>query len=137
MEYDIKINKYGETIYYKKGTKIIHREDGPAVETDDGDKYWYINGKRHREDGPAIERYNGDWYYMEWFINGETHRSNGPAIESSTGYKAWYINGQHHKEIGPAVVHSNGDKEWWINGKRLSLEKEAILNRWWNNKNGV
>ena len=29
---------------------------------------WYLNGKRHREDGPAIELSNGDKY---WYINGE------------------------------------------------------------------
>ena len=25
-----------------------------------GDKYWCLNGKLHREDGPAIEWANGD-----------------------------------------------------------------------------
>jgi hypothetical protein len=25
----------------------------------DGDKEWYLKGKRHRTDGPAIERTNG------------------------------------------------------------------------------
>ena len=34
----------------------LHREDGPAIEDSDGDKYWYLNDKLHREDGPAIER---------------------------------------------------------------------------------
>jgi hypothetical protein len=30
----------------------------------DGDKYWYLAGKRHREDGPAIEYADGTkgWY---------------------------------------------------------------------------
>ena len=32
-----------------------------------GDKYWYIDGKRHREDGPAIEYANG---YKYWYLNG-------------------------------------------------------------------
>ena len=35
---------------------------------DDGDKYWYLNGKRHREDGPAVEKTNG---YKAWYLNGE------------------------------------------------------------------
>jgi hypothetical protein len=32
----------------------------------DGDKEWYLNGKRHREDGPAVEWANGD---KEWYLN--------------------------------------------------------------------
>ena len=44
--------------YYKDGTiyegrledrpddKIVHREDGPALEWIDGKEYWYINGAR-------------------------------------------------------------------------------------------
>jgi hypothetical protein len=33
----------------------IHREDGPAAEYANGDKWWFLNGENHREDGPAIE----------------------------------------------------------------------------------
>jgi hypothetical protein len=43
-----------------------HREDGPAIEWNNGDTAWYINGLCHREDGPAIEYYNGD---KSWYIN--------------------------------------------------------------------
>jgi len=60
----------------------------------DGNKAWYLNGKRHREDGPAIEYSNGD--------------------------KSWYLNGKQHREDGPAVEYSNGGKSWWINGKQLT-----------------
>jgi hypothetical protein len=31
-----------------------------------GDKYWYLNGRRHREDGPAIEYPNGT---KSWYLN--------------------------------------------------------------------
>ena len=31
-------------------------------------KSWYLNSKLHREDGPAIERDDG---YKEWVLNGE------------------------------------------------------------------
>ena len=44
----------------------------------DGDKSWYLNGKRHREDGPAIEDADGDKF---WYLNGKQHREDGPAIE--------------------------------------------------------
>ena len=49
---------------------IHHREDGPAVEYPDGDKSWYINGKRHRKDGPAIEDADG---HKEWYVDGVKH----------------------------------------------------------------
>ncbi len=52
--------------FYYKG-KLIHREDGPAIDLDNGTKVWYKNGLKHREDGPAIEWKNGDKYY---YING-------------------------------------------------------------------
>ncbi len=30
---------------------------------DDGNKHWYLNGERHREDGPAIEWADGDKWW--------------------------------------------------------------------------
>ncbi len=36
--------------------------------SDNGDKEWFLNGKRHRDDGPAVEYSNGD---KEWWINGK------------------------------------------------------------------
>jgi hypothetical protein len=33
-----------------------------------GDKYWYLNGRRHRDDGPAVESSEGDKY---WYLNGK------------------------------------------------------------------
>jgi hypothetical protein len=42
-----------------KGTDLLHREDGPAVEWKNGMKEWWINGKRHRDDGPAVTSSNG------------------------------------------------------------------------------
>jgi len=82
-----------------------------------GDKFWYLNGKRHREDGPAIELANGD---KSWWINDKRHREDGPAIEWANGDKSWYINDKLHREDGPAIELANGDKSWWINGKQLT-----------------
>ncbi len=53
--------------YYKKGTTILHREDGPASECIGISKAWYIDGKHHREDGPAIILYDGKIF---WYLNG-------------------------------------------------------------------
>lgn len=49
---------------------MLHREDGPAIEYFNGDKYWYQNNERHREDGPAVELANGK---KEWFLNGKQY----------------------------------------------------------------
>ena len=64
-----KITKKGTKYYFKdKAMTIRHREDGPAVEYYDGDKYWYLNDKQHRMDGPAVEIVNGA---SAWYINDE------------------------------------------------------------------
>ena len=63
----IEIDKYGDKFYHKdKEMKILHREDGPAAECSNGDKYWFLNGERHREDGPAIEYSDGRKF---WYLN--------------------------------------------------------------------
>jgi len=51
---------------------------------------WYLNGERHREDGPAVEDDEG---YKAWYLNGKRHRTDGPAYEETDGYKEWYLNG--------------------------------------------
>ena len=64
----IEINTLGNKFYYKdKEMTILHREDGPAIEYDNGTKYWCINNKLHREDGPAVVYSCG---YNSWYING-------------------------------------------------------------------
>ncbi len=60
-----------------------------------GDKRWYLNGKRHREDGPAVDYANGEKY---WYLNGVYHREDGPAVEWPDGTKQWYLNGNHYSE---------------------------------------
>jgi hypothetical protein len=116
----------------------LHREDGPAVEYTNGDKYWYINGKLHRIDGPAIE-YNNK--HKLWYINGKKHREDGPAFEYAGGYKSWYIDGKLHRVDGPAIDNINGHKEWWIDGKRHRIDGPAVEwssghEEWWiNNDN--
>ena len=50
---------------YRTGS-MLHREDGPAVEFNDGTKMWYWGGMLHRDsvEGPAIEYANGE---KRWF----------------------------------------------------------------------
>lgn len=64
MKYEIRIDEIGTKRYYLND--ILHREDGPAIESYNGTKYWLKNGKYHREDGPAIEHDNGS---KKWWLN--------------------------------------------------------------------
>ena len=56
---------------------------------------WFLNGKYHREDGPACEWSNGDKY---WYKNGNYHREDGPACEYSNGQKEWWIEDEEFSE---------------------------------------
>jgi hypothetical protein len=53
-------------IFWKTAEGIVHREDGPAIEAENGSKYWFFNGKQHRVDGPATIHADGSEY---WIIN--------------------------------------------------------------------
>lgn len=64
--YKVTVSKYATRWYNEMGK--LHREDGPAVEHNDGTKSWWINGQRHREDGPAIEWFDET---KSWYINGK------------------------------------------------------------------
>ncbi len=84
------------------------------------DKFYYDGKLIHRENGPAVQETDGRNY---WFKKGLNHREDGPAIEGLLNYKAWYKNGLLHREDGPAIQYPNGDKEYWVNGKKLSEEQ--------------
>jgi hypothetical protein len=58
------------TKYWRNSKGELHRIDGPVIETCDGVKVWYLNGKKHRSDGPTVEYPNG-YKYKEWWINGQ------------------------------------------------------------------
>lgn len=55
------------TIFWRNALNQNHRVDGPAVEWDDGEQWWCLNGEFHRADGPALEFTNGHKY---WYIDG-------------------------------------------------------------------
>ena len=84
-----------KTICWYNDKDRLHRLNGPAIEHADGDKSWYVNGKRHRLDGPAIEYASG---YKEWWVEGKRHRLDGPAIEWADGNKVWYVEGKFMTE---------------------------------------
>ena len=118
----IKKNNVGTFYYSDKTMTKPHREDGPAVEYSDGDKAWYLNGKRHREDGPAVEYSSGD---KAWYLNGQLHREDGPAVEWASGNKFWYLSGQPlskeewEKRVTKKTIN--------INGKAFTIEELNAL----------
>ena len=81
----------GEKRWYKG--KLLHREDGPAVECVDGSTMWYFEGRLHRIGGPAYEFVN---YHKHWWVDGKLHREDGPAVEHADGNVAWWLDGIHY-----------------------------------------
>jgi hypothetical protein len=106
-----------------------HRENGPAIEQNDGTKYWYISGNLHRDNGPAIESVDG---YKKWYIEGKLHRIDGPAIEWNNGDKHWYINGELHRVGYAAIEYSNGSQHWYQNGLLHREDGPAIEDKYYN-----
>lgn len=104
---------------YRDSSKILHREDGPAVEKADGTKRWYLNGLLHREGGPAIEWTDGDVW---WYLNGQRHRKGGPAAEEYR-CRRWYLNDQLHREDGPAVEYTAGGRGWFLNNQEYTEQE--------------
>jgi len=93
--------------------------DKPAVEYNDGIKYWYKEDKLHRLDGPAIEYDHGS---EEWYKEGERHRLDGPACKYIDGTKFWYKEGKCHRLDGPACEYNDGAKYWYYEGKEIECK---------------
>jgi len=69
-KYIVEINSDKDVHWYDFDNPThLHRVNGPAIEYADGDKTWWLNGKRHREDGPAVEYVKGD---KSWYLNGKS-----------------------------------------------------------------
>jgi hypothetical protein len=103
-----------KTIKIKNYSEIPKGFTG-IVEFTNGQKEWYLNGKRHREDGPAIIRPRGT---KSWYLNGKRHRIDGPAIEYPDGSKVWWINDDYvygSDPIGEYILIEDGlplEVEW-------------------------
>ena len=103
-----------QTLWIKRDNQHIifmpHREDGPAIEHNNGDREWYLDGELHRDGGPAIEYQDGEQY---WYHYGELRRVKREGLDQ------YWLEGKLHREDGPAVNH-NGKDEWWYQGHQLS-----------------
>ena len=124
-KYYVTVDEESTTRWYKDAKcKVLHREDGPALEWSDG-KVWYQDGKYHRTDGPAIEYTIG---CKVWYQNGKRHRTDGPAIEWENGTKEWYIYDTELSEAEflaatqPTVEMTVADIEKLV-GKRVKIVK--------------
>ena len=68
------IDEYGIKRWKLNGN--LHREDGPAIEWDEGSQYWYKHDLPHRLDGPAVIQHHNKLLKFHnkpkiiWFING-------------------------------------------------------------------
>lgn len=111
--------KYDDKIaWYKHGT--YHREDGAALEWNNGTRMWYYKGALHRVGGPAVTNPLGN---EDWYFEGNLHREDGPAESvPREGYKGWLKHGVYHRLDGPAREWSNGIKQFWIDGQDYTEE---------------
>ena len=53
IEYTVKVDNNGDTFWYINGK--LHREDGPAIEWGNGNRYWYLNGVELTEEQHKIQ----------------------------------------------------------------------------------
>ena len=60
-----------------------------------------------------------------WYLDGKRHREDGPACTCPDGYKTWWLDGERHRTDGPALEYPNGTKQWWLNGKELTEAEHA------------
>jgi len=124
-KYYVTVDEHSTRWYKDAKCKVLHRDEGPAIEWCSGDKRWYQNGQLHRTDGPAIEWRDGD---KRWYQNGRRHRMDGPAVVYADGRKVWYINDKAMTEAEflaatqPVVEVTVSDIEKLL-GKRVKIIK--------------
>jgi hypothetical protein len=105
----------GDT-YFLDEQGYLHNDDGPAVISRNGTKFWYKHGQMHRVGGPAIEYIDGSY---TWYFKGQYHRDNGPAHSRIDGLKNWWIHGKLSRLDGPAIISPIGSVEFWIDGQPI------------------
>lgn len=137
----------------------LHREGGPAVESQNGYKEWYWHGTLHRADGPAEE--DGDarqWKWMglchrlgrnpasertfdfgtefEWYRYGQKHRFGGPAMMGPK-VTGWFHYGARHRRKGPAIIDDDGGFRWYLRDELHRDDGPAVYQpfmgrkEWW------
>ena len=125
------ITRSGNTYWYKHGQ--LHREDGPAIESNNGEKKYWIEGVQLTEEefeeeqlGPILEQPQIDEFGTEIWRNkdGKLHRDNNlPAMIFKDRNKLFYKNGELHRLNGPAIEYIDGTKKYWIEGVQLTEDE--------------
>ena len=103
QKYYVRVRENGNTYWYSDPEyKILHRLDGPAVETPDGFKAYYQNGKPHRLDGPAIidpNKVEDYWIDGVYYTKKEFKKKTRPVkeltvaeVEKLLGYPVKIVN---------------------------------------------
>jgi cold shock CspA family protein len=75
---------------YKKVSWYNNTATGyKLIKFPDGSKGWFVNGQAHREDGPAIIRMNGD---KVWFLSGKKlSKKDFDSIEMVKQFQAYSL----------------------------------------------
>ena len=70
-----------------------------------GDKDWYLNGKRHREKDQQLKLgYLNGKRHKAWYINGRNYTERmAQQLNGRMVIVAWFLNGKRHREDGPAI----------------------------------
>jgi hypothetical protein len=115
------ITTYEDRVVYRNEKKELHREDGPAIEYNNGTMLYYINGILRREDGPAIIRADGKKQY--WIYVGTDSRG--------FHFHAAYFNypGRIKYRVMAGCRNFTGNqalRHWRGNPECLELAKKAI-----------
>lgn len=101
-------------VWYRHGK--TWRENGkPTEETENGARMWYNeDGILHREDGPAIMTDD----YVAWYDNGKFSRKNGqPARIFFSGGMEWREDGVLHRDHDlPASITKTHIQTFWTKG---------------------
>jgi len=103
----------------------IHRYHGPAIEAEEGRRYWYQDGRLHREDGPAA--IDPPQSMEVWWYEGKRHREDGPAVITTGAngeieLQEYWQDDFRHREGGPAVISILGE-EYYIRGTHFGADE--------------
>ena len=64
--------------------------------------YYNEEGLLHKTDGPAVDSESG---YAAYYINGMLHNENGPAIIYADGNTKYYTYGNRHWELDNQYIY--------------------------------
>lgn len=111
---------FSKIIFFDKNG-LMHKENGPAVELEDGTRKFYCHGRLHNLNNPALERSDGSCFY---YVHGRLHRDNNlPAVELANGDCMYCQNGLLHRDGNlPAVELTDGTRKWYKDGQLDRVE---------------